>query len=135
MARVFKVIMNGVEIEAAGEVEVHVQDGPVNRVLTFGDSAREQVFKGDNEVSDDDLPYDDLFGNSSDFYEDDEGGDNFCDSCGDHVDDCSCYDDEDDEDDEDGDEDGDDDEPWGPDDVVSIVESVTVGSDSEAMPF
>jgi len=137
MARVLKVIVNGVEIEAGGEVEVHVQDGPVERTLTFGDDVREQVFKGDYEVSDEDLSYDDLFGNSADCFEDDEEDEeeDVCYDCGEHVCDCTCYDGEDDEggDDDDGedpeaalqtwDDLADEDEPWGPDDVVSLTSS------------
>lgn len=103
MARVTKVVIGGREIETtatSGEVEVHIQDGPVDRILTFGEDAREQVLKGGDEVEDSNLSYGDLFGNSPDSYEDEDDEEECCD-CGLPLSCCDCDDFEDeDEDDE-----------------------------------
>jgi hypothetical protein len=109
MARVIKVVING------REVEVHVQDGGVERILTFGDTVREQVSHDGIEVKDSDSPYGDLFGTQSDLYDDEEYTEDDLDD-----DDDDLY-----EDDDWGDHD-DEEEDWDDDDVVGIIDPVVV---------
>lgn len=106
MAKVIKVVANGLNIPVTGEAEVHVEDDHVVRVLTFGDTAREQVLCGGEEVDDYYLPYGDLFGNDTGLYDDpDDEEEECCPECYESIYECTCDDEDDDDlfDDEDDD--------------------------------